>query len=106
MAPALPLAVEPTADHQLLAVAILDLDPGAAAASRLVPRVQPLGHDALEARLRARLEHRLAGSLLERRCLPGGPGELEPLQRHAAVRVAVLHPRMALLPEEVEDHVS
>src|SRR5439155_13734671 len=103
--PALALSVEPTADHQLLAVAILDLDPGAAPASWLVLRVQPLGHDALEASLGARLEHRLAGSLLERRRLPGGPGELEALQRQAAVRVAVFHPRMALLPEEVEDHV-
>src|SRR3989442_11158123 len=52
---ALAFALEPAADHQLLAHPVLDLDPGAAALARFVGRVKLLGHDAFEPCLAARL---------------------------------------------------
>src|SRR5713101_5217090 len=54
-AAALAFAFEPAADHELLAHAVLDLHPQAAASARFVGRVQLLAHDAFEARLAARL---------------------------------------------------
>jgi hypothetical protein len=49
------VARHPAADDDLLAVEVLDLDPGEAAPPGLVGRVQALGEDALEALLRRRL---------------------------------------------------
>src|SRR5438045_6924100 len=66
----LALAIEPARDHQLLAVAVLDLQPRAAAPSWLVARVELLGHDAFEPGLGARVLHRLAPVNLVSRRLP------------------------------------
>src|SRR5712692_2712562 len=67
---ALALAREPPADDQLLALSVLELDPGAAALVGLVGRVELLAHDAFEAGLAAGLEHGRPASLLVRRGLP------------------------------------
>src|SRR5438270_3622787 len=48
VAAALPFAVEPAADDELLPVAVLDLEPRAAAAPRLVLGLEALGHHAFE----------------------------------------------------------
>src|SRR5438270_10416094 len=70
MAAPLALAVEPARDHQLLAVAVLDLQPCATAPSWLIARVELLGHDAFEPGLGARVLHRLAAAHLVGRRLP------------------------------------
>src|SRR5947209_6775624 len=70
LAAPLALAIEPAPDHQLLAVAVLDLQPRAAAPPWLIARVELLGHDAFEARLGARVLHRLAAAHLVWRSLP------------------------------------
>src|SRR2546423_1049384 len=66
----LALAVEPARDHQLLAVAVLDLQPRAGAPSWLIARVELLGHDAFEPGLGARVLHLLSATHLVRRRLP------------------------------------
>src|SRR5438477_12645128 len=70
LATTLALALQPARDNQLLPVAVLDLDPRSASPPGLVRGVELLRHDAFEACLRARLEHRLAAALLVRRRLP------------------------------------
>src|SRR3954470_15979382 len=50
------VALEPAADHELLALRVLDLRPRAAATARLIAAVQPLGDDALEPLLPRRAE--------------------------------------------------
>src|SRR5579859_714871 len=70
LAAALAFPFQPASDDQLLPVAVLDLDPGSAPPPGLVRGVELLGHDPLEARLHAGLEHRLAAALLGRRRLP------------------------------------
>src|SRR5450759_1679619 len=72
----LAFAFQPSTDHELLAVAVLDLDPRASAAARLVRRGQLLGHDSFKPGFRACLEHRLATAFLIRRGLPRVAGEL------------------------------
>src|SRR5216684_4719006 len=102
---ALALAIQPTADDELLAHAVLDLHPQTAAPARFVRRVQLLAHDAFEARLAARLEHGRPASLLVRRRLPRGSFELQPLQRLAPARVRFLEQRVPVAPHDVEKHV-
>src|SRR5207247_4183119 len=108
--PGLPLApafaLAPARDDQRLPVAVLDLDPRAGPPPGLVLRVEPLAHDAFESCLGARVEHRLAAALLVRRGLPGRTGQLEVGQRLATVCVAIFHPRVAVLPQQVEQHVG
>src|SRR2546428_7607559 len=86
---ALAFALEPAADHQLLAHPVLDLDPGAAALARLVGRVKLLGHDAFEPCLAARLPHRPPRSLLVWRLLPPSALELQCLELFAPAAVGL-----------------
>src|SRR5690348_6613375 len=99
-------ALEPPTDDQLLAVVVLDLLPRAGSLALLVLRVQPLGHDSFEARLRARVLHRLPATALVRRRLPRRPGQLELAQRSAPFRIWLLHQRVPVLPHHVEEHVG
>src|SRR6202171_1830456 len=102
----LALAVEPARDHELLAHAVLDLLPDAAALARLVRRVEPLGHDALEPRLAARLEHLRPASLFERRRLPRRAFQLQRLELLPPVDVGLFQQRVPVLPHDVEQHVG
>src|SRR5260370_15675652 len=68
----LALAFQPARDHKLLAHSVPELDPRAAALTRLVRRVERLAHDAFEAGLAPGLTHGRPPSLLLRRGLPGG----------------------------------
>src|SRR5579859_3304329 len=99
MALPLALAVEPPTDDQLLAVAVLDLHPGAAAPARLVMGVELLGHHSLEPSAHARLEHRGTAALLVGRRLPGGAGELELLEFFAPLRIRNLQQGVAVEPQ-------
>src|SRR4029079_18945462 len=103
---ALALSVEPAPDDELLPVVVFDLDPGTAPPPGLVLGVQRLADDALEAGFRAGLEHGLAASLLEWRCLPRRTGQLERGELLAALAVWSLHQRVAVAPQHVERHVG
>src|SRR6266853_559252 len=74
------LALDPAADHELLAVVVLDLHPDPGAPARLIRRVELLAHDALEPRFMARLEHRRPSSLFVGRRLPGSAFQLQCLE--------------------------
>ena len=77
------------------------------APARLVRRVQPLGHDALEALRRARPpaapRRRPRGARASRQL---GPVQLELGQQPAAVGVGQRQRRVALQPQQVEGHVG
>src|SRR5438477_2577839 len=102
----LALALEPACDYELLAHAVLDLDPLAAAACGLIRRVELLADDALEPGLAARLEHGRSASLLIRRCLPRWALQLQSLEPLASIGVGQLEQGMAFLPHHVEEHVG
>src|SRR5712664_135482 len=102
----LALAFEPARDHELLAHAVLDLLPDAAALARLIGRVEPLGHDPFEPRLAARLDHRRPASFLVWGRLPRGAVQLQRFELLAPVRVALFQQRVPVLPHDVEDQVG
>src|SRR5258708_505951 len=102
----LALAFEPARDHELLAHAVLDLLPDAAALARLVGRVEPLGHDPFEPRLAARLDHRRPASFLVWGRLPRGAVQLQRIELLAPVHVGLFQKRVPVLPHDVEDQVG
>src|SRR6266852_2524817 len=73
----LAFALEPAADHELLAHPVFDLLPDPGAPPRFVPGVELFGHDAFQAALDARVFHGLSAALLIRRRLPRRTGQLE-----------------------------
>src|SRR5207248_9107547 len=74
LAPA--LARHPTADHDLRLQPVLDLDPGPAAATGLVARVEPLGYDSLQALVEGRVAQGLPLAAVVGRGLPVRPPQL------------------------------
>ena len=85
---------------------VLDLEPHAAAPAGLVARIEPFGHHSLEAGLRARVEHRLAGAFLVWRRLPRLSAQLQLREQPPALRIRLLEQASAFVPEQVEDHVD
>src|SRR5215212_1308179 len=93
-APALP--GQPAADHELLALLRLDLDPVASALARLVGAVEPLGHDPLEPLLGGRVEQPLAAADAVRRRLPCRPVQAQLLEPRAALGIGEAHQIVAV----------
>ena len=69
-------------------------------------RVQPLGHDPLQALGLGGGEQRRAVADVVRRRLPGRAGELQLGQPPASLHVRQLQQRVPVQPQQVEEHVD
>src|SRR5919198_330448 len=101
-----PLARHPAANHHLLALHVLDLQPAARAPAGLVGAVQALGDHALEPALPARREHALAVALVVGGGAPGRAVELQLVEQLAPVLVREPQRGAPVDVEQVEDHVG
>ncbi len=86
-------------------VALLDLDPRAAAPARFVGGAAPLGDDALESEARGRGQERRAFVVRFRR-LPVLAVEVQGIEQLAAIGVREPHQRVSIEPQQVEHHVG
>src|SRR6185312_2985288 len=90
--------LRPAADHQLLALRVLDLQPAPVALAGQVARVEPLGDDALQALLARGGEQRAAVALVVGGHAPVLAVEPEREQVLAALAVGQVEQRMAVEP--------
>ena len=101
------LAPFPAADDHFLAADVLDLPPRRGPDARLVARVQPLGHHALEPVLAGRGEH--VGPPVPgegRRHLPPRPGQPQTRQYRTPLRIRGLQQQPAVQDQHVEGEVG
>src|SRR5271166_58917 len=100
------LAGHPAADHELLAAEALDLHPVSRAQAGLIDGVQALGHDPLETLLGAGRKQRraLPDDVLGR--APALAVQAQLAEPRAALTVGLLHQRVAVQPQQIEDHVG
>ena len=101
-----PLPRQPPADHELLALDVLDLDPRAGAPARLIAGVQALGHDALEPLGPRGLEQRRAAARMRRRNPPCRPAQAERVQAGPPLLIGQRHQGVPVEVEQVEDGVD
>src|SRR5918996_3334993 len=100
------LARRPAADHDVLEVHVLDLDPARRAPARLVGGVEALGHYPFDAELPGGCEQCAALAAVIGRGAPRRARQLEGLEDLAAILVGQRQRGAAVEVEQVEDDVA